>query len=239
MVSHIARIVLVIVLLSLPILAQEPVTTAPAAAEAAPAAAPLSTHDASYTVGVLFGRQVLYGKDLIDLEVLSKGMNDIFAGGELEMTDEAMQAILNQLAGVMQEKRTAAFKTEGAAFLEAKRAEEGVKVTGSGLLYKEIAPGTGQSPAATDTVRVHYRGTFTDGNEFDSSTGKEPVEFQLSQVIPGWTEGLQLMKEGGKHEFYVPYALAYGEAGMPRGGIPPFATLIFEVELIEIVDSAQ
>lgn len=219
-----------IALTALPALAQEPSN------ETGGGAAPLSKEDVSYTVGVLFGRQMHYGEDLLDTEIMVKAMNDVFLGKDLEMSDEEMQMVLNRLSSIMQENRAEEMTAEGSEFLASKREEPGVQVTGSGLMYKVIEEGSGESPEATDTVRVNYTGKFTDGTVFDSSEDRGPAQFQLNQVIPGWTEGLQLMKEGAKYEFYIPYTLAYGESGMPRGGIPPYATLVFEVELLEIVD---
>jgi FKBP-type peptidyl-prolyl cis-trans isomerase len=123
---------------------------------------------------------------------------------------------------------------KGEEFLKENATKEGVKTTSSGLQYKEVRPGTGKSPKATDTVEVHYRGTTLDGKEFDSSYArKETISFPLNRVIPGWTEGLQLMKEGGKTMLYIPSRLAYGERGA-GGAIGPNETLIFEVELIKV-----
>ena len=123
---------------------------------------------------------------------------------------------------------------KGKAFLEGNAGKEGVQSTPSGLQYKVLTPGEGKSPKATDTVLVHYRGTTIDGKEFDSSyKRREPIEFPLNGVIRGWTEGVQLMKEGSKYEFYIPSDLAYGPRGA-GGAIGPDETLIFEVELLKV-----
>lgn len=123
----------------------------------------------------------------------------------------------------------------GAQFLAENASKEGVKTTPTGLQYKVITEGTGKSPEATDLVKVHYRGTLLNGTEFDSSYKRNaPAEFPLNRVIPGWTEGVQLMKEGGKSIFYIPSRLAYGERGTPGGPIGPNETLVFEIELLEV-----
>jgi FKBP-type peptidyl-prolyl cis-trans isomerase len=124
---------------------------------------------------------------------------------------------------------------KGEKFLKENATKEGVKTTASGLQYKIVKEGTGKSPKSTDTVLVHYRGTLLDGTEFDSSYKRnEPISFPLNRVIPGWTEGLQLVKEGGKAILYIPSKLAYGESGTPGGPIGPNETLIFEVELLKV-----
>ena len=124
-------------------------------------------------------------------------------------------------------------KTKGAAFLAENGKKAGVKTTASGLQYKVITEGKGKMPKATDVVEVNYEGKLLDGKVFDSSYERgEPIEFPLNQVIAGWTEGLQLMKEGGKYEFYIPSDIAYGEAG--NSGIEPNSTLIFTVELLKV-----
>ena len=124
---------------------------------------------------------------------------------------------------------------KGEAFLKENSSKEGVKTTASGLQYKVLKEGTGKSPQATDTVEVHYKGTLLDGTEFDSSYKRgETAKFPLNRVIPGWTEGVQLMKVGAKYQFTIPSKLAYGERGTPGGPIPPNSTLIFEVELIAV-----
>lgn len=125
-------------------------------------------------------------------------------------------------------------KEAGEKFLAENAKKAGVKTTASGLQYRSVVEGTGPKPQATDTVEVHYRGTFIDGREFDSSYKRgESISFPLNGVIRGWTEGLQLMPVGSKYELYIPYHLAYGERGA-GGVIPPFAALIFEVELLGI-----
>jgi FKBP-type peptidyl-prolyl cis-trans isomerase len=126
-------------------------------------------------------------------------------------------------------------KDKGEAYLKENAKKEGVKTTASGLQYKITKEGEGKSPKATDTVVVHYKGTLLDGTEFDSSYKRnEPAEFPLNRVIPGWTEGLQLLKEGGKATLTIPSDLAYGKQGTPGGPIGPDETLIFEVELIKV-----
>lgn len=133
----------------------------------------------------------------------------------------------------LQKAELEAFKQDQTAFLAANKSVDGVITTESGLQYKVLTEGAGKSPTAESMVTVHYRGTMIDGTEFDSSYSRgEPASFPLNGVITGWTEGLQLMKEGGKYEFYIPYDLAYGERG--SRSIPPFATLVFEVELISV-----
>ena len=175
----------------------------------------------------------------LNLDTFEKGFRDGYEGTKSALTQEQMQEVLTtyqkeQEAKFVKDMETKAQenKTKGAAFLAENAKKEGVKQTASGLQYKVITAGTGKSPKATDVVEVNYEGKLIDGTVFDSSYERgEPIEFPLNQVIAGWTEGLQLMKEGGKYEFYIPADIAYGEAG--NAGIEPNSTLIFTVELLK------
>jgi FKBP-type peptidyl-prolyl cis-trans isomerase FklB len=187
----------------------------------------------SYALGMDFGSQLhslgINAEDL-DLELVRKAMNEGLSGNKSLLAKEEMQATV---MSYIQEKQGAeSRKKEGPYFAENKK-KEGVKETASGLQYKIVTEGTGEFPKATDTVKVHYKGALLDGTEFDSSYKRnEPATFPLNQVIPGWTEGLQLVKVGGKAELHIPSRLAYGKQGRP--GIPPDSILIFTVELISI-----
>ena len=180
-------------------------------------------------------------KDLdvnFDKDLFIKSFTAAINGAEPEFSESDMQAALEEFGRKMQTKQIEKMKAEaeknlkaGEAFLAENAKKDGVKTTESGLQYKIITPGEGESPAAKDTVKVNYRGTLIDGTEFDKS--QEPIEFGLDHVIPGWTEGLQLLKKGGKAEFYIPAKLAYGEHS-PSPAIPANAVLVFEVELLDI-----
>ena len=190
----------------------------------------------SYVIGVNIGKGMKQQGLDADFDMILKGMKD-GAAGTPALTDEEMQQAMMELQKEMQGKAAelgTKSKKEGEEFLAANKSKEGVKTTPSGLQYKVLKEGKGPKPKATDTVKVHYRGTLLNGTEFDSSYKRgEPVEFALDQVIKGWTEGLQLMPVGSKYEFWIPSQLAYGEPG--NRGIPPNSTLVFEVELLDIV----
>jgi FKBP-type peptidyl-prolyl cis-trans isomerase len=204
----------------------------------------------SYLLGTDMGRKMKSELERqsveVDPEVLARGIRDAFAGGTMLITDSELQelrtALQNEIAARNAERAKAIAeknKKDGDAFLAENRKKEGVKTTTSGLQYKVIKEGTGGSPKATDKVTVHYRGMLTDGTEFDSSLKRgEPVTFALNQVIKGWTEGIPLMKEGGKYTFTIPSEMAYGDRGTPGGPIGPNAVLIFEVELLSIGEKA-
>jgi len=205
-------------------------------AEAAPAATSLTT-DAdrfSYGLGMVIGERVLKQYSEVDYDLLIEGMKAQHQSQATLITMENAGAALAAYAEQQFAAQTEVNKMKGATYLEENAKKEGVIVTESGLQYSVVTQGDGAKPAATDQVTVHYRGTLIDGTEFDSSYSRgEPATFGLNQVIPGWTEGVQLMNVGSKYQFVVPHELGYGERGA-GGSIGPFETLIFEVELIEI-----
>ena len=195
----------------------------------------------SYIIGMDIGSNFKRQSIDIDPDILGRGIKDGLSGAKPLLSEQEAKEVLADFEKVMrarQEESRKAIgeknKKEGEAFLAANKAKEGVKTAPSGLQYKVIKPGTGKKPQATDTVTVNYRGTLTDGTEFDSSYRRgKPATFPVSGVIPGWTEALQLMEEGAKWEIVIPSKLAYGEQGAGQM-IGPNATLIFEVELISI-----
>ncbi|MGB3800800.1 MAG: FKBP-type peptidyl-prolyl cis-trans isomerase [Lewinella sp.] len=188
----------------------------------------------SYSLGIVLSQNLKsQGFDSIDAESLARGFQDGLSGQGTVSPDQANQHIQEYLQKAAASAGSEA-RAEGETFLEenAKRSE--VKTTESGLQYEVIKEGTGASPSAAETVKVHYHGMLTNGQVFDSSVDRgQTIEFPLNRVIAGWTEGLQLMKEGAKYRFYIPYHLAYGERGSPPA-IPPYSTLIFDVELFEV-----
>lgn len=197
----------------------------------------------SYALGMSIAHNMLQsGVKEVKFDDFVAGIKAIFAGTTPEIPFEEAGQILQDYFGKLEEEQKAAasamaenMKAEGEAWLKGNAQKEGVKVTASGLQYKVLEKGAGKKPKATDKVKCHYEGHFLDGSEFDSSYRRnQPAVFGLNQVIPGWTEGLQLMSEGAKYEFYIPYQLGYGEQGAP-GAIPPCATLVFTVELIEVL----
>jgi FKBP-type peptidyl-prolyl cis-trans isomerase FklB len=195
----------------------------------------------SYSIGVEIGSTLKKQALDIEPEVLVRGIKDALAGAKPLMTEEEVIETLTsfkkdfiakkqELTKQLGEKN----KQEGAAFLAGNQKKEGVKTLPSGLQYRVIKSGSGKKPKSDDTVTTHYRGTLIDGTEFDSSYRRgKPVTFPVNQVIPGWTEALQLMEEGAKWELFIPSNLAYGEKGAGNE-IGPNATLIFEVELISV-----
>ncbi len=197
---------------------------------------------ASYLVGMQIGGSLQQIKDEIDLPIVFQAIETVLNEGTPLLSQEEAGTVQKAFAERLQAKHAAEQqatatknKQEGEAFLAANKNAKGVKTTASGLQYLVITEGKGPKPATTDRVKVHYTGTLLDGTKFDSSVDRgEPAEFALNQVIPGWTEGLQLMPVGSKYTLWIPSDLAYGDRGTP-GPIGPNATLKFDVELLEIV----
>jgi FKBP-type peptidyl-prolyl cis-trans isomerase len=195
----------------------------------------------SYAIGLNIGKSL--EKDAIDVdpEIVAQGFKDALAGGKTLLTDDEAKAAIVALQADLRKKQEETMKAageankkQGDAFLAANKAKEGVVTLPSGLQYKIVTPGTGPKPAATDTVVCNYRGTLIDGTEFDSSYKRgQPATFPVGQVIPGWTEALQLMPVGSKWQLFIPPDLAYGERS-PSPVIGVNSTLIFDIELLSI-----
>ena len=195
----------------------------------------------SYAIGLDVGGALKRQSVDVNTDIFMQGVKDALSGGKKLLTDEEVRETMTSFSKELAAKQAEAMKKlgeknkeEGEAFLAENKKKEGVKTLPDGLQYKVITEGKGASPKATDTVTVNYRGTFIDGKEFDSSYKRnQPATFAVNGVIPGWTEALQLMKEGSKWQLFIPAKLAYGERGA-GGVIGPNATLIFEVELLSI-----
>lgn len=197
----------------------------------------------SYALGLGIGRQLLQmGTANLNVADFAAAITDVLRNNTLKMTNREAQQIVTAYFATQETKLNAeraesgkTAKAGGELFLAENAKKEGVTVTASGLQYKVLKEGTGRQPKATDSVKCHYEGFLTDGTLFDSSIQRnEPAVFSLQQVITGWTEGLQLMKEGAKYRFFMPYKLGYGESGAGRT-IPPYAALVFDIELIEVM----
>jgi FKBP-type peptidyl-prolyl cis-trans isomerase FklB len=192
---------------------------------------------ASYAIGVNIG-QNLKAQGLTELNVnaISAALGDVFAKNDLQISEQDAGKIVQEFVEETTKKRIEANKTNGAKFLEENAKKSGVITLPSGLQYEIITEGSGAKPTASNKVKTHYHGTLIDGTVFDSSVKRgEPLTFPVGGVIKGWQEALQLMSVGSKWKLYVPYNLAYGERGA-GGAIAPFSTLIFEVELLEIIE---
>jgi len=207
--------------------------------------AALDTNDqkASYGIGRNVGRQISDTNERLDRAAFMLGLEDGLAGSDPAISDAEMQTVLATFSSEMQaaaeerrEREGEANAARGEAFLDENGQRSGVTTTDSGLQYEVLRAGDGARPGPQSTVRLHYRGTLVDGTEFDSSYGGEPAVFSAGGVIPGFSEGLQLMPVGSQYKIYIPSDIAYGPAG--SGPIGPNETLIFEIELLEIVDGA-
>ena len=197
----------------------------------------------SYALGLGIGQQLAQmGADNISAEDFAAAIKDVLEGHELKVSRREAQMIVQDYFTKQEQKLQAeraekgkAHKEAGEKYLAENAKKDGIVTLPSGLQYQVLKEGNGKKPSAKDTVKCHYEGTLIDGTIFDSSYQRgEPATFPLQQVIAGWTEGLQLMQEGAKYRFFIPYRLAYGEGGA-GASIPPFAALIFDVELIQVV----
>ncbi|NDK39333.1 FKBP-type peptidyl-prolyl cis-trans isomerase [Pseudoxanthomonas gei] len=204
----------------------------------------------SYVIGMDMGKSLKPIKDEVELATLKRGLDDVLNDKKVLMTDEQVATVMQTFSAKMQArqqqemaKKQAELAVQGQknvelekAFLAANGKKPGVVTTASGLQYQVITAGTGPKPKVDDRVSVHYAGTLLDGTEFDSSYKRnEPAQFVLGSVVPGWKEALQLMPVGSKYKLWIPGKLGYGETGTPGGPIPPNSTLVFDVELLQIV----
>lgn len=196
----------------------------------------------SYALGIGIGSQLAgMGAKELNIDDFAQAIKDVISGSELKVDNAEAQKLVQNFFQEQEAKQQAAAaevgkaaKTAGETFLAENGKKDGVVTLPSGLQYQVLKEGNGKKPSATDQVVCHYEGTLIDGTVFDSSHKRnQPATFGLNQVIAGWTEGVQLMQEGAKYRFFIPYNLAYGERGA-GAQIPPFAALVFDVELIEV-----
>ena len=197
----------------------------------------------SYALGIGIGTQLSgMGAGNLNIDDFAQAIKDVIAGNDLKVSNQEAQTLVNDFFAQQEAKQKEAAaeagkvaKAVGEDFLAENAKKDGVTVLPSGLQYEVIKEGNGKKPGATSQVKCHYEGTLVDGTKFDSSYDRgEPATFGLNQVIPGWTEGVQLMGEGAKYRFFIPYNLGYGERGA-GASIPPLAALVFIVELIEVL----
>ena len=208
---------------------------------------PTEKDQASYMIGMAMAKQLTPVKDDIDVDTIAKAIKTSLSGGKLLLTEEQAQKIGESFNEKMQAKQIAEMMakgkknaTEGAAFLAANGKKPNIKTTATGLQYEVITEGKGAKPKPTDVVQVNYKGSLLDGTVFDdSSQHGGPATIPLPQVVPGWREGISLMSVGSKYRFWIPAALGYGEQGTPGGPIPPNATLVFEVELLNVAKGGK
>lgn len=190
----------------------------------------------SYALGMVIGHNLKgMGANHIDEADFGQAVGNVLSGKETALTDSEAQQIVTAYLQAQEAEKGKAAREAGEKYLAENARKEGVVVLPSGLQYTVLTEGNGRKPSATDRVKCHYEGRLTDGTVFDSSYRRgEPAVFPLNGVIAGWTEGVQLMGEGAKFRFFIPYNLAYGERGA-GGSIPPYAALVFDVELIEVL----
>jgi len=219
--------------------AQAPAASPAPAAAAGPSSNMNEDQKVLYALGLMLGRSLpTFTLSAAELETVSKGMADMASGRTPEVDLQTYMPKVQQLQRTRTAARAEVEKTKAQPFLEAAGKEPGAVVSPTGLVFRSLKPGAGATPAATDTVKVHYTGTLTDGKVFDSSVQRgTPAEFPLNAVIPCWTEGLQKMKVGEKAKLVCPSGIAYGDAGHPPI-IPGGATLVFEVELLDVTPKA-
>jgi FKBP-type peptidyl-prolyl cis-trans isomerase FklB len=193
-------------------------------------------NNVSYAIGLSVASSLKeQNLDQLDPTVLSNAIKDVFENKTPKFTPNEAQDIIQNYLKELSEKQFAINKEEGETFLATNATKTGITTTASGLQYEVVVEGTGKTPSATDVVEVHYHGTLINGNVFDSSIDRgTPATFGVNQVIKGWTEALQLMKEGSKYRLYIPQDLAYGAHPHPGGPIEPLMALIFDVELISV-----
>ena len=199
-----------------------------------PAILKSQTDSVSYAFGLKVATDLKAGGvESLNYALWGKAMEQVFKGEKAEMTQEEAQNAITRFMNSKGEKKSAEITAEGDKFLAENKTKPGVVTTASGLQYIILKPGSGAKPTANSEVTVHYKGTLLNGRQFDSSYDRgEPISFPLSRVIPGWTEGLQLMQEGATYRFFIPWKLGYGAQGAGQD-IPPYSVLIFEVELLK------